>query len=279
MADIASHTPVPRRSFSIIPPFRAIFLIVTMVLVFFIVIPPLTLVSLSVSDRFDLVYGIFPSGISFDVYREWGDQIVDSIVDSLLIAIPTVILCFLLGFPVAYALVRLKFPGRTLISELVSLPMVFPPIVLAFGLMQIFNQGPLAPLGPWIAITLGHTVVSIPFMIRPLISALHQINPAYEDAARSLGAGKLRALLTIVLPNITSAIITGMALVFARSVSDFEITLLLTTPEIRTMPIAIYHAFESGSTRLGAAAAVATSLFSVAIIVVIEIILRRAKWW
>ncbi|WP_313195960.1 ABC transporter permease [Shinella zoogloeoides] len=279
MTTLAARNVSRRDGWWFLPPFRVFFLIVTLALVLFITIPPVALLSLSLSEQFDLVWGIFPSGISFDMYRDWGFQIFHSIGDSLRIAIPVVVLSFLIGLPVAYALARLNFPGKGLMGELISIPMVFPPIVLAFGLMQLFGNGPLGFVGPWGAIIFGHTVVAIPFMIMPLVSALHQIDPAYEDAALSLGAGRLRTVLTIVVPNVVPAIVTGMALVFARSISDFEITLLLTTPDISTMPVEIYHAFESGSTRLGAAVSVATSLFSVAIIVLIEIVVRKAKWW
>lgn len=259
--------------------FRTLFPLTTIGLCIFIVLPPVTLLSLSVSERFDLTWGILPSGVDLSLYTRWGGRILKSIGDSMLIAVPVVVLSFVVGLPVAYAIVRFRFPGRALVAELVNFPMVFPPIVLAFGLMSLFRLGPLAPLGAWTAIILGHTIVAVPFMIRPLIAALEQIDRAAEEAARSLGAGVVRAFAEIVLPNIIPSIVTGMALVFARSVSDFEITLLLTTPDISTMPIAIYHAFESGSTRLGAAVAMTTNLFAVGIIVMLELLIRRARWW
>lgn len=262
-----------------LPPFRWIFPATTLGLVLFILLPPLTLLSLSVNDRFDLLWGILPAGISFDFYAQSGPVILRSVRDSMLIAFPTVLLALAVGLPVAYALVRLKFPGRGLLAELVNLPLVFPPIVLAFGLMQMFKQGPFAGVGPWVAIILGHTVVALPFMIQPIIAALQRVDIAVEDAARSLGAGPLRAFATTVLPVIVPSVLTGVALVFARSISDFEITLLLTTPEISTMPIAIYQAFESGSTRLGAAVAMATNLFAVGVIVILEVAVRRVRWW
>ncbi|MBC9208546.1 ABC transporter permease [Roseomonas aerophila] len=270
--------PAPRRG-SFLPPFRWIFPATTLGLILFIILPPITLLSLSVNDRFDLVWGIFPAGVSFDLYRESGPAILRSVAHSMRIAVPTVILSFLVGLPVAYALVRLRFPGRGLLAELVNLPLVFPPIVLAFGLMQMFKQGPFAGVSPWVAIVLGHTIVSLPFMIQPIIAALQRVDIAVEDAARSLGASPLRAFLTTVLPIIVPSVLTGVALVFARSISDFEITLLLTTPEISTMPIAIYQAFESGSTRLGAAVAMATNLFAVGVIVILEVAVRRVRWW
>ncbi|WP_159995020.1 ABC transporter permease [Roseomonas sp. 18066] len=269
----------PRPPRSLLPPFRWLFPATTIGLLLFILLPPITLLSLSVNDRFDLVWGIFPANISFELYRESGPAILRSVADSMRIALPTVVVCFLVGLPVAYALVRLRFPGRGLLAELVNLPLVFPPIVLAFGLMQIFKQGPLSGTSPWVAIVLGHAVVSLPFMIQPIIAALQRVDVSVEDAARSLGAGPLRAFVTTVLPVIMPSVLTGVALVFARSISDFEITLLLTTPEISTMPIAIYQAFESGSTRLGAAVAMATNVFAVAVIVILEIAVRRLRWW
>ncbi|ONG51786.1 hypothetical protein BKE38_15575 [Pseudoroseomonas deserti] len=281
MTTLAPTIPAPAAAAprSVLPPFRWLFPATTVGLILFILLPPITLLSLSVNDRFDLVWGIFPHGISFDLYRESGPAILRSVADSMRIALPTVVVCFLVGLPVAYALVRLRFPGRGLLAELVNLPLVFPPIVLAFGLMQIFKQGPLSGTSPWVAIVLGHAVVSLPFMIQPIIAALQRVDVSVEDAARSLGAGPLRAFATTVLPVIMPSVLTGVALVFARSISDFEITLLLTTPEISTMPIAIYQAFESGSTRLGAAVAMATNVFAVAVIVILEIAVRRLRWW
>lgn len=274
-----AETPGLARGWRFLPPFRWIFPATTLGLILFIVLPPITLLSLSVNDRFDLLWGIFPAGFSLDLYRESAPTILRSVADSMRIAVPTVLVCFLVGLPVAYALVRLNFPGRGLLAELVNLPLVFPPIVLAFGLMQIFKQGPLADVGPWVAIVLGHSIVSLPFMIQPCIAALQRVDIAVEDAARSLGAGSLRAFVTTVLPVIMPSVLTGVALVFARSISDFEITLLLTTPEISTMPIAIFQAFESGSTRVGAAVAMATNLFAVGVIVILEVAVRRVRWW
>ena len=71
----------------------------------------------------------------------------------------------------------------------------------------------------------------------------------------------------------------GMALAFARSISDFEITFLLAAGDIATLPITIYQAFETGSSRLGAAVAVAANLFSIAVIVMLEAGVKRARWW
>jgi putative spermidine/putrescine transport system permease protein len=251
----------------------------TILLVAYVVLPPLLLLSLSLSTKFDLIYGFLPDGISFAMYAEALPRLLHSLRDSLMIAVPTVLLSILFGVPAAYAVVRCRFPGRWLVQELINLPLLFPSVVLAFGLLQFFNVGPIADMPVVGILILAHTTVATPLMIRPVMAAMQRLDPAPEEAAVSLGAGAGRAFVSAALPIILPAFMTGIALVFARSISDFEITVLLTDPQIQPLTIAVYSAFETGSARLGAATAMAANVFTVAAILLLEMGIRRAKWW
>ncbi len=259
--------------------FEMIFPLTSLLLVLYIVIPPITIISLSVSEKFDLVWGLFPVGLTGEMYVRWAGTVFDAMKASLLIAIPTALITLVVGLPVAYALARLEFRGKQLLNELVMLPMIFPPIILAFGLFQLFRTGKLSLLGPLPTLVLAHTVVSTPFLIRPVVAALQRVDVGVEEAAYSLGASRLRAFCDVVLPMVLPALIMGITLVLARSISDFEITLLLTTPDYTTLPIAIYQAFETGSARLGAAVAVVANVFSILVVILFEGVVRRAQWW
>ncbi|HEX9015461.1 MAG TPA: ABC transporter permease subunit [Chloroflexota bacterium] len=259
--------------------FETIFPLFSLILVLYIVVPPITLLSLSISDRFDLLWGFLPMGLTFEMYTAWADVVFQAMISSLMIAIPTGILTLFIGLPVAYALVRLDFPGKMLINELVLLPMIFPPIILAFGLFQLFQTGAFRDIGVLPTLVMAHTVVSTPFLIRPVVAALQRVEVSFEEAAHSLGASRLRAFLDIVMPVVLPALMTGVTLVIARSISDFEITLLLTNPDYTTLPIAIYQAFETGKARLGAAVAIIANIFSILLVIGLEGLIRRSRWW
>ena len=259
--------------------FRSLFPASTAALIFLIVFPQLLLVSLAVSETFDLRWGILPQGFTLDQFRQWGGVILKSMLTSLAITIPTVIFALLLGTPVAYALARLDFTGRAWVIELVNLPMVFPPIVLAFGLFQLMRSGMLPNMPSWVMLVLAHTVVATPFVVRPLLVAMQRLDPALEEASLSLGATRMRTFMTVYLPLLLPSLLIGISLAFARSISDFEITLLLVGGDLATLPITIYHAFETGSSRLGAAVAVTANLFALAVIISLESAVKRVKWW
>lgn len=259
--------------------FRSLFPLTTIGLLLLILVPPLLLLALSVSERFDLIGGVLPVGFSVDAYVQWSGDIVKAAGASMAVALPTVLLALLLGTPIAYALARMRFTGRALLVELVNLPMIFPPIVLGFGLYQLFRSGALPSLPPLLTLVAAHTVVSTPFMIRPLMLAIQRIDPALEEASLSLGASRLTGFMRVVLPLLLPALLTGIALTFARSISDFEITFLLAGGDLSTLPVTIYHAFETGSSRLGAAVAMAGNVFAISVIVVLELVVKKAKWW
>jgi putative spermidine/putrescine transport system permease protein len=265
----------PRRGLT----FDTIFPVSSLLLVLYIVVPPITIISLSLSEKFDLRWGLLPVGLTFEQYTAWADVLYGAMWSSLLIAIPTAFLTIIVGLPVAYALARQQFWGKALVNELVMLPMIFPPIILAFGLFQLFRTGGLRVLGVFPTLVLAHTVVSTPFLIRPVMAALQRVDVSYEEAAHSLGASRLRVFGDIVLPLTLPALVTGVTLVVARSISDFEITLLLTSSDYTTLPIAIYQAFETGKARLGAAVAVVANVFSILLVIMLEGLIRRTKWW
>ncbi|MEJ8824553.1 ABC transporter permease subunit [Variovorax humicola] len=275
----------PRAAASIAGPhrgsfgFRSLFPISTIGLVLFILVPPLLLLSLSVSERFDLRGGVLPVGFNTDAYVQWSDDIIKAAGASMAVALPTVLLALLLGTPVAYALARLQFNGKAMVIEFVNLPMIFPPIVLGFGLFQLFRSGALPAMPPLLTLIAAHTVVSTPFMIRPLMLAIQRVDPALEEASLSLGASRLTGFVRVVLPMLVPALLTGIALTFARSISDFEITFLLAGGDFSTLPVTIYQAFETGSSRLGAAVAMAGNVFAISVIVVLELVVKKAKWW
>jgi ABC-type spermidine/putrescine transport system permease subunit II len=269
---------VKKKERSFRSPFDLVFPSATIALVAFVVLPPLLLLSLSLSQKFDLLFGLLPDGLTLEMYESVWPGFLGSARDSLLIAVPTLVLSILLGVPAAFGLVRSEFPGKAVALEVLNFPMLFPPVVLAFGIFQLFRAGPFPDVSTWFVLVLAHTTVATPLMIRPLMASLQRIDPAPEEAAASLGANRVRAFIDTALPAIFPSFMAGVVLVFARSISDFEITLLLVDPQVRPLTIAVFNAFETGSARMGAAMAMAANIFTILVIVLLETGVRKTKW-
>jgi sulfate/thiosulfate transport system permease protein len=135
------------------------------------------------------------------------------------------------GLLIAWVLTRYRFPGRRLIDALVDLPFALPTAVAGICLATLYSGngwlgGPLEALGVKVAYTpLGILValvfVGLPFCVRTVQPLIAEIDRSSEEAAAILGASRARALLTVILPPLLPAVLTGFALAFARAVGEY----------------------------------------------------------
>ena len=148
---------------------------------------------------------------------------------------------------------------RTLLNVLVHAPLVLPAVVIGYILLITF--GVRGPVGSWLDATFGvrlvfttagavvaAAVMSFPLMVRAVRLALDVIDPGLEFAARSLGATRLDAFLSITLPLMLPGIFAGFVMAFAASLGEFGATITFASNvagETRTLPLAIYTAIQS----------------------------------
>ena len=135
------------------------------------------------------------------------------------------------GFIVAWTLVRYSFPGKKIIDALVDLPFALPTAVSGIALTAIYAPTGwvgryLEPLGIKAAftplgVTIALTFIGLPFVVRTLQPALEELDPATEEAARSLGASRAQTFLRVILPAVFPALLTGFALSFARALGEY----------------------------------------------------------
>jgi sulfate transport system permease protein len=135
------------------------------------------------------------------------------------------------GLIVAWVLVRYRFPGRRLVDALVDLPFALPTAVAGIALTSLYAESGwaghlLAGVGVKAAFTplgvvLALTFIGLPFVVRTLEPVLEALDPELEEAAASLGAGRLDTLRRVVLPAIAPAWLTGAALAFARALGEY----------------------------------------------------------
>jgi molybdate transport system permease protein len=165
-----------------------------------------------------------------------------------------------IGLSLAWLLARKEWPGKAIVETLTSLPLVLPPVVT--GLLLLKLLGRRGPLGHWLYTQLGFEVVftwkavvialavmSLPLLVRASRNAIEDVDPVYEQLARTLGAGEWRVFLTITVPLARRGILGGVLLAFARALGEFGATIMVAgniPGQTTTLSVAIYQHVQLG---------------------------------
>ena len=194
---------------------------------------------------------------------------------SLRVALGCVVLSLPFGLLLGWLLARCRFPGKLVLDGLCHLPLVLPPVVTGYLLLTTFSRRAflgqaLDRLGVslafnWKGAVLASAVVGFPLLLRSIRLGIESVDPRLEQVARTLGAGRTRAFLTITLRLAGPGILAGAVLSFARSLGEFgaTITFVANIPgQTRTLPAAIYTCLNQPG---GEAAAARLVLLSVAL--------------
>ncbi|MFF7735741.1 ABC transporter permease subunit [Streptomyces sp. NPDC007984] len=158
---------------------------------------------------------------------------------SALVAALSTVFSLIIGVTAATALVRSELPLRSAVFALVLGPLVIPQIVTALGLFLLFE--PAAMLGSPIAIALGHTVLAAPIAVLILIATLRGIDERLEDAAASMGAGRLTIARRITFPLAAPGMIAAAIFSFITSFDEFYISQFLSSVDTVTLPVQVYN--------------------------------------
>ncbi len=168
------------------------------------------------------------------------------------------VLCVALSLPAAvflgWVLARRNFRGKVILDAVCHLPLVLPPVVTGYLLLVLFGRrGVLGGildevLGLQLAFTwkgavLASAVVGFPLMLRAVRLAIESVDPRLEQAARTLGAGRVRAFLSVTLRLASPGLLVGSLLAFARSLGEFGATITFVSNiagETRTLSMAVF---------------------------------------
>jgi sulfate transport system permease protein len=196
----------------------------------------------------------------------------------------TAVINGIFGTLLAYVLVRMRFPGRDLLSTVVDLPFAVPTLVAGVMLRALY--GPSTVVGGWfedhgvhvifapLGILLALLFVTLPLVVRSVQPVLLELDPAEEEAARVLGAGRWVTFRRVMLPALRPAIAAGCLLAFARSLGEYGAIVIVSGNIINktlTAPVFISQLLLPGSAGGGpdAAAAVSALLFGLAFVLVL----------
>jgi sulfate/thiosulfate transport system permease protein len=200
---------------------------------------------------------------------------------TLIISAIVVLINAVFGTLIAWVLVRDEFPGKRYVNALIDLPFALPTIVAGIVLLALYGKN--SPVGIDVAFTrtaiaLALLFVTLPFVVRSVQPVLLELDRSMEEAAESLGAGPVTVIRRIVVPALTPAIISGVALSFARAVGEFGSLVLITgNLPFKTEVGSVYVFGQIQNENLPAAAAVSVVLLFAALVVLAALTLL-SRW-
>ncbi len=186
-----------------------------------------------------------------------------------------------MGTLIAWVLVRDNFPGKQIVDTLVDMPFALPTIVAGLVLLTLY--GPNSPVGINLAyqragVVVALLFVTLPFVVRTVQPVLIEMDREMEEAAASLGASPATTFRRVVLPNLLPAIAAGAALSFARAISEFGSTVLISgNLPFKTQVTAVHIFGQIEGDNIQGAAAESTVLLVVALVVLVGLDLGQ-RW-
>ncbi len=194
------------------------------------------------------------------------------------------------GFLVAWVLVRYDFPGRALVNALVNLPFALPTAVAGIALTSLYTENGwigryLQPLGIKVAFTplgiiVALTFVGLPFVVRSVQPVLADLDDELEEAASTLGATHWQVFFKVILPLLRPALLTGFALAFARALGEYgSVIFIAGNLPMRTeiVPLLIVNKLEQYDYSGATAIAAVMLLTSFVLLLAINLLERRTR--
>ncbi len=182
-------------------------------------------------------------------------MIWDAFLLSLRVTAVATVIILVAGLGLGWLFARARFRGKLLLEVFVALPLVLPPSVVGYYLLRALGSG--SPVVEWLHIELLFTwqaaaiasaIVGLPLMVQSARAAIANVDPALENAARTLGSTELGLFWRVTLPLAKRGILAGLVLGAARALGEFGATLMVAGSipgKTQTMPLAIYDAVQN----------------------------------
>jgi putative spermidine/putrescine transport system permease protein len=248
-------------------------------LALFLLIFPLVLVAVaSVNDTPQATVAAFHGftlrfyGLILDNPRYLGDAWV-----STQLALAAVSISLAIALPAAFALNRGQFAGREVLGATLMLPLALPGIAIGLGMLRLLQWFITIP--PFLGLLGVHVVLVAPFMLAMLRASVAGLDRTLEEAAAGLGATRPRILWRVVLPQLAPGIAVACILGFLISFGEVTVTAFLTTARLQTLPVRIYAEAAFSLENTVNAIATLTILFTVALLLLLNRIVRLDRAW
>ncbi len=249
--------------------------VLTLVLLFLIG-PFLIIVAAALSAGESLAFP--PQGLSLRWFIKVFeiDSFRESFALSMGLAIFGTLSALVLGVPISYAIARYRLPFSETLRTIVSAPIIVPGIIVGLALLRYLVIPLDVPVG--LALFIAHTALVLPYAVRVVSASLDNLRGDIEEAAVLLGSSRLGAFFRIVLPNIRGGILAAFILGFVTSFNQVPVSLFLSGPGVRTLPIDMIWYIEITYDPSVAALASLLAVMSIAIVFLAERFLGFSRY-
>ena len=191
-----------------------------------------------------------------------------AIVNSLFIASTGATATILLCAFIAFLSTRTRLPGRKLLDTLTMIPMGFPGIVLAVGLLHAWIAPPLVLYGTIWILYVAYMTRYLPVGVRTVSATLMQIHPELEESSLSCGANWFQTFWRVTLPLLRPGIFAGWALLFLAFTRELSASILLYSPRLEVLSVVIFDMYGEGSFRLLSALTMLQVMIALVVLVI-----------
>ncbi len=212
---------------------------------------------------------------------------IDSLGNSVIVALCATLISTSIGTMVALSLVRGNYPGKQLLDNFLYLPVVIPEITQGVSLLIFFylifdfvdkvTGSAIHPQLGFATIIIGHVAFNISYVAIVVRARLADMNPHLEEAARDLGANEWRTFWRITFPLILPGVIAGALLAFTLSLDDFVISFFTAGPGTSLLPLEVYNKVKRQITPKINAVSTVMLLFSMALVLLSQYLQRRRR--
>ena len=188
------------------------------------------------------------------VFGTAGFQIISALLQSVMVALVTALISVAIGLPAGRVLGLYEFKGKDMISVILTLPVIVPPLCVAMGLHIWFIKIGLA--STFLGVVLAHLTFCLPYSIFVLWGVFSNYNPDYEAQARSLGASSWKVIFRVMLPLTFPGLIVSGLFSFLLSWSQYLSTLIIGGGQVTTLPVLLFALMGSGDRPVAAAVSI-----------------------
>ncbi|MDP4506960.1 ABC transporter permease [Nonomuraea turcica] len=241
----------------------------------FLILPAVITVPMSFSSSPILQFP--PKGLSTRWYEnlftshEWRSAAFNSFGVGLVVTVLT----SALGIAAALGMDRVRFRGKSLLNAFFLGPMLVPIVIVAVGSFSSFSHWRLT--GTFLGLVLGHTVLALPFAIVSVGAGIRQLDRTLERAAQTLGAGPFRTFRTVTFPLLLPNIAVGALFAFITSWDEVVVSLFLSDPATRTLPVQMFSQLRTNLDPTIAAVATLLTSVTVVLLVVVMVLGNRRR--
>ncbi len=239
-------------------------------------LPLLVVVAASFSTHWS---GAFPSGPTTENYAgAVRGESLQALTTSLVTAVAASLLALTVGTWAALAAATLKKRGKRLMDALFMLPVAVPSVVVGLAVLVAFSRPPVLLNGTGSIVILAHTILVTAFAHQSVSAAIVRLDPAYEQAAASLGARPAYVLWRVRLPLLLPSLTAAAGLCFALSMGELSATMMLYPPDWMPLPVRIFTATDRGSLFSGSAVAVVLMATTLLVLLAVSRVRTRASY-